>query len=90
MDAAARTHELSFHRYYRVLVICTVAIGRSSPMIGAAVAFAVYSQFTPLRTEIVLPALSVFQALRLPFILIPVTNHAWRGSNPPSTSLHAF
>ena len=69
---AARTAELKFHRRYRILVIICVAIGRSSPMAGAAVAFAVFSRFSALRTETILPALSIFQTLRLPFILIPL------------------
>ena len=68
----ARTAELSFHRRYRLLVIICVAIGRSSPMAGAAVAIAVYSRYTALQIETILPALSVFSGLRLPFILIPL------------------
>ena len=62
----ARTAELSFHRRYRLLVIICVAIGRSSPMAGAAVAIAVYSRYTALQIKTILPALSVFSGLSPP------------------------
>ena len=64
-----RVAELGFHRKFRALQVCCIAIGRSSPMLGATVAFIVYSRFFELTTATILPALSIFQSLRLPFII---------------------
>ena len=67
-----RVAELGFHRKFRALQVCCIAIGRSSPMLGATVAFIVYSRFFELTTATILPALSIFQSLRLPFIILPL------------------
>ena len=69
---AQRVTELGWHRRFRSLTVMVIAIGRAAPMIGSAVAFVVYSRFHTLSADRVLPALSVFQSLRLPFILIPL------------------
>ena len=41
-------------------------------MLAAALTFIIYSLRAPLRADVIFPALSVFQSLRLPAILLPI------------------
>ena len=41
-------------------------------MVAAALTFIIYSRLYELEAAVIFPALSVFQSLRLPFILLPI------------------
>jgi ABC-type multidrug transport system fused ATPase/permease subunit len=68
----ARTVELHHQRRFRRLSVTSTALGRASPMVAAALTFIIYSRLYELEAAVIFPALSVFQSLRLPFILLPI------------------
>ena len=68
----ARAVELKHQRRFRQLQVTSTALGRASPMLAAALTFIIYSRFHALEADVIFPALSVFQSLRLPFILLPI------------------
>ena len=68
----ARAVELHHQRRFRRLSVTSTALGRASPMVAAALTFIIYSRLYELEAAVIFPALSVFQSLRLPFILLPI------------------
>ena len=69
---AKRAVELRHIRRYRLLINGVVMIGRGSPIIATAVTLVVYSASGTLRADVAFPIIAIFQALRAPFIMLPL------------------
>ena len=71
---ALRTVELTHLTVYRVIIMFVVQLGRAAPPLGVLSTVATYSAVNggQLRADVIMPVLSVFQTLRLPFVMLPL------------------
>lgn len=67
-----RAVELGFLRLYRTAINIVVQIGRASPVVATLATCLVLGATAPLRADVVLPIISLFQSLRVPFIMLPM------------------
>ena len=69
-----RTFELKELTAYRMRIMSVVQLGRAAPPLGVLCTVAAYSAAHGgrLRADVIFPVLSVFQTLRLPFVMLPL------------------
>ena len=68
-----RVAQLKIIRKWKALINIVVQLGRSAPPLGTMFAVLGYSALVgELRADVIMPVISVFQTLRLPFIMLPL------------------
>ena len=69
-----RIAQLRIVKMWRVLVNIVVQLGRTAPPLGTMFAVLGYSAVTgELRADVIMPVISIFQTLRMPFIMLPLS-----------------
>ena len=68
-----RSVELRHLRKYRVIMNIVEQIGRASPIIATVSTCIAYASTGTLSADVVMPIMSLFQSLRVPFIMLPMT-----------------
>ncbi|KAL1500520.1 hypothetical protein AB1Y20_013176 [Prymnesium parvum] len=68
-----RRKELTHVRLNRILIALVVQLGRASPILATTATCIVFAYLGDLRIDIVTPVVSIFQSLRVPFIMLPMS-----------------
>ena len=67
-----RNAELKILRWYRIMLNVVLQLGRASPVIAAMLTCVTYALLGTLNIAVVMPMISIFQSLRVPFIMLPM------------------